>query len=183
MRQFPALDSNYSFTLEEWRSVLKLASLYEMTDVKTLAIGKMDPLLTKFPSLQVQLAKTYNIRKWLAPGLFRLAQRAKPLDEEDVKLVGLTDSLKICALREKLRRCEKCSSCGAGVHSGGFGLDKIGHAFHIAGTDLPSIVVGCEQDCTCSSFSNAPPSFSTNTIPSRAFAISSVASGPKSSFS
>ena len=147
-RQFP-VGSDYWFTLGEWQSVLKLASRYEMAEVKTLAIAKMEPLLTYFSSLQVQLAKTYNIRKWLAPGLFRLDQRARPLDEEDVRLVGLVDSLKICALREKMRRCEKCSSCGEGIHSGGFDLLEIGRVFGISGSDLPSSVEGGEQNCKC----------------------------------
>ena len=142
------MDYNYSFTLEEWQSVLKLASLYEMTKVTTLAIEKMEPLLTTLPSLQVQLAKAYHIRKWLAPGFFRLAQRPTPLAEEDVRLVGLSDSLKICALREKITRCR---SCGVGIDSGSFGLEEIGHAFHITGSDLPSSAVGWEQNCTCSS--------------------------------
>ena len=151
MRQFQA-NPGVSFKLDEWQSVLKLASLYEMAAVKALAIEKMEPLLTITPSLQVQLAKAYDIRKWLAPGFFRLAQRTRPLDEGDVRLVGLSDSLKICALREKIKRCEKCSACGAGIHSGGgFGLAEIGHAFHITGSDLPSSVAGCEQNCTCPS--------------------------------
>ena len=143
------MGSGHWFTLGEWQSVLKLASRYEMAEIKILAIEKMEPLLTYFSSLQVQLAKAYNIRKWLAPGLFRLAQRARPLDEEDVRLVGLVDSLKICALREKLRRCEKCVSCGEGIHSGGFGLLEIGHVFGISGSDLPNSVVGGEQNCKC----------------------------------
>ena len=145
MRQFPADPTNYFFTLEEWQSVLKLASLYEMAEVKTLAIGKMEPLITKFPSLQVHLAKTHNIQKWLASGLFRLAQRAKPLDEEDVRLVGLSNTLKICALREKRGRCEKCNSYGAGIESGGISLKEFGHAFGISSTDLSSMA-GCEEN-------------------------------------
>ena len=60
--------------------------------------GLVEPLLSKYPALQVQLAKTYDIRKWLALGLLRLTQRTRPLNKEDVRLVGLSDSLKICAL-------------------------------------------------------------------------------------
>ena len=102
-RQFPA-DSNFSFTLEQWHSVLKLASLYEMAEVKTFVIEKMEPLLINLPTLQIHLAKTYNIQKWLAPALYRLTQHVNPLDEEDARLVGVSVSLKISALREKLRR-------------------------------------------------------------------------------
>ena len=133
MRKFPA-NSSFSFTLEEWQSVMKLASLYEMAKVKTLVIDKMESLLVNLPSLQIHLARTYNIQKWLAPALYRLAQRTKPLGEEDVRLVGLSDSLKICALREKLSRCKKC---GAGIHSGDF-MREIGRAFDIRDFDLLS---------------------------------------------
>ena len=106
-RQFG--DHNLEFSVEEWRSVLKLVSLYEMTEVQVFVIKKMTPLLTEFPSLQINLAKTYNIRTWLVAGLSRLAWRAEPLSVDDVKLVGLTNSVTICALRERKRRCETCT--------------------------------------------------------------------------
>ena len=118
-----------------------------MAEVKTLVIDKMEPLLINLPSLQIHFAKTYNIPKWLAPALYRLAQRATPLGEEDVGLVGLPDSLKICALREKLKRCKKC---GAGIYSRDIGLSDIGSAFDIHDSDLPSSVLGFEKNCTCS---------------------------------
>ena len=132
------------FSVEEWRSVLKLASLYEMAEVKAFIIKKMTPLLTEFPSLQINLAKIYNIQTWLAPGLSRLACRAEPLSEDDVKLVGLTDSLKICALRETKRRCEKCTgSCGERMHSGGFTVKEFGQAFGFSDSELTPLSVRC----------------------------------------
>ncbi|KAF8331242.1 hypothetical protein F5887DRAFT_921869 [Amanita rubescens] len=45
IKQFPV---NPNFTLEEWQSVLKLSSLYDM----------MGPSLTTLPALQIHLAKT-----------------------------------------------------------------------------------------------------------------------------
>ena len=124
--------------------MLKLASLYEMAEVKTFVIEKMTPLLTKFPSLQIDLAKTYNIRTWLAPGFSRLACRDEPLSEDDVKLVGLTDSLKICALRERKRRCEKCAgTCGERMHTGGFTLEEFGQAFGFSDSELPPLYECC----------------------------------------
>ena len=141
IRQFP-VNPNMTFTLEEWQSVLKLTSLYEMTQVKKFAIEKMIPLLTTLPALQIHLAKTYDIREWLAPGFLRLAHRIKPLDEEDVRLVGLTDSLKICALRENGKRCDRCRSRGVS-------LDEIGGTFGIHDLDLPDTVWGCRQTCVC----------------------------------
>ncbi|KAF8331241.1 hypothetical protein F5887DRAFT_1074552 [Amanita rubescens] len=142
--QFPANpDTTQTFTLEEWQSVLKLTSLYEMTQVKKFAIKKMDPLLITLPALQIQLARTYDIQEWLAPGFLRLAHRIKPLDEEDARLVGLSDSFKICALRENWKRCDRCGSCGVG-------LKEIGDTFGFRDSNLPNTVSGCKQTCVCS---------------------------------
>ncbi|KAF8345186.1 hypothetical protein F5887DRAFT_1196373 [Amanita rubescens] len=127
-------DHNLEFSLEEWQSVLKLALRYEMAEIKMFVVKKMTPLLTDFPSLQIHLARTYNIQSWLGPGLSRLVWRAEPLSQEDVRLVGLSDSLKICALREKKPRCNRCESCYASTHSGGFTEDELGQVF---GIDLP----------------------------------------------
>lgn len=150
IRQLPAISklsaiSNTTFTLEEWQSVLKLTSLYEMTRVKDFTIEKMNPLLVGLPSLQIHLAKTYNVREWLAPGLLRLVHRVEPVNEEDVRLLGLSDALKTCALREKVKRCEGCNACQCGID-----LKGIGRAFGIRDSDIPGTVSGCmKTQCTC----------------------------------
>ena len=139
-------DHNLEFSLEEWQSVLKLAARYEMAEIRIFVIKKMTPLLADFPSLQIHLARTYNIQSWLGLGLSRLSRRAEPLNEEDVRLVGLSDSLKICALRERKRRCDKCDSCRANTHSGGFTKDELGQEFGIRESDLPPF----NKLCACS---------------------------------
>lgn len=119
-----------------------------MAEVKDFVIEKMEPLLAEHPSLQIHLSKTYDIPKWFAPGLFKLLTRIKPLDEEDVRLVGLPDSLKVCSLREKLRRCEKCILCGAMIPSDSFCLEKISDlGFDIPRSDLARLARAC---CACS---------------------------------
>ena len=118
--------------------------MYEMAEVKAFVIQKMTPLLTEFPSLQINLAKTYNVRTWLAPGLSRLACRVEPVSEDDVMLVGLTDSLRICALRERKRRCKKCTgSCGEYMHTGGFTSREFGQAFGFSDSELPPLYERC----------------------------------------
>ena len=138
-------DHNLEFSLEEWQSVLKLALRYEMDEIKTFVVNKMTPLLTGFPSLQIHLARTYDIQSWLALGWPRLALRPEPLNEEDVRLVGLSDSLKICALRERKRRCNRCDSCYERTHSGGFTKDELGQAFGIRKYEVPSF----DEFCVC----------------------------------
>ena len=125
-----------------------------MTEVQVFVIKKMTPLLTEFPSLQINLAKTYNIRTWLVAGLSRLAWRAEPLSVDDVKLVGLTNSVTICALRERKRRCETCTgSCGERMHTGGFTLEEFGEAFGFSDSELPSLY----EHCVCPRVIVSPP--------------------------
>ncbi len=119
-----------------------------MAEVKDFVIEKVEPLITGHPSLQIHLSKTYDIPKWFAPGLLKLVTRIKPLDEEDVRLVGLPDSLKVCALREKLRRCEECTLCGAMIPSDNLCLGGIRDiAFDIPHSDLARLARAC---CACS---------------------------------
>ncbi|KAF8632432.1 hypothetical protein AX15_001876 [Amanita polypyramis BW_CC] len=129
-------DLESSFSLEEWRSVLKLAALYEMDKIKAFAVKKMTPLLTGSPSLQIHLAKVYDIKEWLAPGLVRLVNHVRPLDEEDVKLIGLSDALKVCSLRDKITRCEACRSGGRRKHSCMPGMGEVCEIFEISGSGV-----------------------------------------------
>ncbi|PFH47377.1 hypothetical protein AMATHDRAFT_6818 [Amanita thiersii Skay4041] len=96
--------TTFSFTLEEWTSIFKLATIYDMEAIRNLAIKSMQPQLANHPSLKVHLAKHYDVKDWLVPGLVKLVQRKRPLDEDDVQLIGLTDALKVAALREDCRR-------------------------------------------------------------------------------
>ncbi|KAF8627758.1 hypothetical protein AX17_006124 [Amanita inopinata Kibby_2008] len=107
----PGIDGKApEMTLEQWQAVLSLATRYEMTRVKALALEHMTPLLVDLPALQVHLAKKYRADVWLVPGFNKLAQRAETLSEEEVELIGLPDALKLMALREQVRR--SCRSCG-----------------------------------------------------------------------
>ncbi|KAF8627772.1 hypothetical protein AX17_006137 [Amanita inopinata Kibby_2008] len=104
-----------NMTLEQWHVVLKLAALYEMIDVKALAVRNMTPLLQGLPSLQTNWAKKYDVKEWIVPGLNALTMRADPLSEEDIELIGLFYAANLMALREESRRQTnkwKCQGCG-----------------------------------------------------------------------
>lgn len=60
-------------------------------------------------SRKVQLAYKYDVNEWLLPGLNALAQRAHPLDERDVDLLGISCVLKLGNVRERYTDCNKCS--------------------------------------------------------------------------
>jgi hypothetical protein len=70
-------------TPDEWVSVLKLATIWSFAEVRATAMKNLEKHATEDPLLQIILAKQFNIREWLLPGLNGIAQRAKPLDETD----------------------------------------------------------------------------------------------------
>ncbi|KAM6501888.1 hypothetical protein JOM56_001865, partial [Amanita muscaria] len=97
--------AGHGFSLDHWKSVLKLSNLYSMTEVKDLAVDCLTPLLeAESPSLQIHLAQVHNVSKWLKPAKARLIERSNPIDENDVRLIGSTLALEVCAQREKALR-------------------------------------------------------------------------------
>ncbi|KAM6489456.1 hypothetical protein JOM56_015089 [Amanita muscaria] len=97
--------TGHDFSLDEWKSVLKLANLYEMTDVKDFAVDCMTPLLDiGSPPVQIHLAQAHDVPKWLQPAKARLVDRSNPINENDVVLIGLALALEVCALRENALR-------------------------------------------------------------------------------
>ncbi|KIL64530.1 hypothetical protein M378DRAFT_162971 [Amanita muscaria Koide BX008] len=95
----------HGFSLDQWKSVLKLSNLYGMIELKNLVVDYMTPLLgAESPSLQIHLAKVYDVPKWLQPAKTRLVERINPIDKNDVRLIGPTLALEVCALREKALR-------------------------------------------------------------------------------
>ncbi|KAM6493190.1 hypothetical protein JOM56_011324, partial [Amanita muscaria] len=95
----------HGFSLDQWKSVLKLSNLYGMIELKNLVVDYMTPLLeAESPSLQIHLAKVYDVPKWLQPAKTRLVERSNPIDKNDVRLIGPTFALEVCALREKALR-------------------------------------------------------------------------------
>ncbi|KIJ63369.1 hypothetical protein HYDPIDRAFT_65515, partial [Hydnomerulius pinastri MD-312] len=86
--------------LEEWSSVLKLATLWEFEGIRRAAIGAL-PKCPITPVDKLVLAREYNIKEWLLPAINELVQRPNPIGVEDVARLGLDFALKILAVREQ----------------------------------------------------------------------------------
>ncbi|KIL66381.1 hypothetical protein M378DRAFT_23362 [Amanita muscaria Koide BX008] len=97
--------AGHGFSLDQWKSVLKLSNLSRMIEVKKLAVDYMTPLVkAESPSLQIHLAQEHDVPKWLQPAKTRLVERSDPIDENDVRLMGPTFAIEVCALRENALR-------------------------------------------------------------------------------
>lgn len=94
-------DPENTLTLDEWVSVLHMSDRFICERVRHCAIVKLAPLIEENPSFKYHLAKRYDIVDWKLPALNMLAQRAKPMGMDDVKLLGEDTVLMIAAMRER----------------------------------------------------------------------------------
>ncbi|KAK2462926.1 hypothetical protein APHAL10511_005124 [Amanita phalloides] len=90
----------FEFSLEEWKEALKVATAYEMTEVKAFIVGEMTPLLEGQPTLRIQLSQLYNVESLLVSGLHELVQRESSLSERDIQDIGIPYAVRIMLLRE-----------------------------------------------------------------------------------
>ena len=71
-----------------------------MDRVRHLAITKLYATLRMSPHELILLGKKFNVEDFLFVGVETLIRRAKPLDEEDVRRIGIAEVLKIASIRE-----------------------------------------------------------------------------------
>ncbi|TFK74681.1 hypothetical protein BDN72DRAFT_743787, partial [Pluteus cervinus] len=97
-QRYPHLDVGLG--KEQWISVLKLATMWEFSRVRDLAIANLPPLLD--PIEQVVISKEYHIKEWLVPALNELAKRKEPISFEEGSRIGFDIALKLAAIRESV---------------------------------------------------------------------------------
>lgn len=77
------------------------------------AIEELQQQLAYIPATRVVLSTAYHIDDWMLPALHQLARRDKPMDSDDVRVMGLERVLKISQVRE--RYVPPCAKCLAGT--------------------------------------------------------------------
>ncbi|TDL18027.1 hypothetical protein BD410DRAFT_901088 [Rickenella mellea] len=95
--------SIYDADIDTWTSIISLANLWQMDQVKDLAIrelGKMDlPAVTK-----AALANKYEIEQgWALAAYAEIGARLEPLTTEEGKLLGLDVVIRLAHVRERIR--------------------------------------------------------------------------------
>lgn len=86
-------------TCTEWKSVLKLSTMWNFEVVRNLAIQSMSELPIDAVE-KAALAREYEIDEWLLPALNELAQREEPIGVEEALRLGMEQALRIAAVRE-----------------------------------------------------------------------------------
>ncbi|KAI0330433.1 hypothetical protein GY45DRAFT_754913 [Cubamyces sp. BRFM 1775] len=113
----PSYESPKAQTVDEWRSVLSLATRWEFTGVRALAIRSLQSLDIT-PVERILLAQEFDIPgRWALPAYVALCERPEPLSLGEAALLGLETSVRIAQLREQLRARGHRSASMGGYHS------------------------------------------------------------------
>ncbi|KAJ3929324.1 MAG: hypothetical protein NXY57DRAFT_900316 [Lentinula lateritia] len=88
------------FTLDEWVSILKLATKWDMSTARTCAIEKIAEH-DGIPAKKIRLARDYRVPRYFIPSLVQLIGRSNPLTADDYKDIGVECALKVVSLRER----------------------------------------------------------------------------------
>jgi hypothetical protein len=88
-------------TLDEWTSILHLASKWGFESLQSLALKELLPLAS--PVDKIVLGRKYSFDDWLTPAFVAVCARAEPLSLEEAKRMDGEDVARIYQAREKAR--------------------------------------------------------------------------------
>ncbi|KAL4245354.1 hypothetical protein ABKN59_009790 [Abortiporus biennis] len=109
---------NYSMckasTLDEWTSILHLATQWEFADIRTLAIRSLQSIDIS-PVDRILLSREYDIGgRWVLSAYTALCERAEPLTLAEASKLGLETSVRVAQMREQMRGTFSRSTMTAG---------------------------------------------------------------------
>ncbi|KAF9239119.1 hypothetical protein BU15DRAFT_62136 [Melanogaster broomeanus] len=96
--------------VEQWTSVLKLSTLWDLSSQRQIAIDKLSELPVP-PIDKIILANTYDVKPWLLPAMHDLVRRQDPINMEDASRLGFETALKLASVREKIALRTVTRSC------------------------------------------------------------------------
>ncbi|KAE9405137.1 hypothetical protein BT96DRAFT_812666 [Gymnopus androsaceus JB14] len=89
-------------SFSEWTSVLKLADMWLMDEVREHAISCMAALPNIDPIDKIVVGREFNILSWLAPCFNEILQRSQSFTERDLDLLGIPTFLLLVDFRNRL---------------------------------------------------------------------------------
>jgi len=88
---------------EEWISVLKLSTLWELDDPRERALDELSKVGLGAVD-KVVLGKSYRVGKWLLEGYIELVQRDTTISDADVAAIGTYTAIQLFRIREESSR-------------------------------------------------------------------------------
>lgn len=87
---------------EAWISVLKVATQWDFSSVRSLAVAKLSNLLVTSAD-RVGVGKQFDVQGWLGPAYMDLCIREQPLSLQEGQKLGIDDVIEIYRLRSLIR--------------------------------------------------------------------------------
>ncbi|KDQ53596.1 hypothetical protein JAAARDRAFT_209942 [Jaapia argillacea MUCL 33604] len=88
-------------TVDEWTSVLALATKWSFTTIRSLAIRELFPLAS--PIDKIVVGRQYDIPEWLQDAYIAVCERPEALTKKEGERLGLDEVIKISQLRQDVR--------------------------------------------------------------------------------
>ncbi|KZV74168.1 hypothetical protein PENSPDRAFT_749475 [Peniophora sp. CONT] len=89
-------------SMDEWMSVLKLAKLWDLTDMRDRAVSQTERLLAnQSPLEKILLGRKYDVIKWLKDGYQAIAKRPTGLTKEEKESLDLATRCGLLELRDR----------------------------------------------------------------------------------
>ncbi|KAF8888137.1 hypothetical protein CPB84DRAFT_1786308 [Gymnopilus junonius] len=86
---------------EEWISVLKLSTIWNMSQIREYAIHRLSTDLTMVPIEKIQLARVHKVSKWLEEGIVSLVNGDHRLTCEDLPMLGYDMATLVLLIRDQ----------------------------------------------------------------------------------
>ncbi|KAI5890028.1 uncharacterized protein SCHCODRAFT_02749871 [Schizophyllum commune H4-8] len=103
-------------TVEEWTSVLRLASAWSVASLRQVAIREIEPKAT--PVDKIVLARKFGLGEtWLLPAFVALCRSSEPLEYEDAERLGLRSVLEIVRINREVSRSGESYDVEAAVRA------------------------------------------------------------------
>ncbi|KAK7436503.1 hypothetical protein VKT23_019057 [Stygiomarasmius scandens] len=87
-------------SVADWTSILRLASEFQMKNVRVLAMKQLFPIASA--AEKIDLANKYDIKDWLVPAYMELCARTEELTLEEGKKLGVEAVMGVAQLRSQL---------------------------------------------------------------------------------
>ncbi|KAH9915882.1 uncharacterized protein B0H18DRAFT_1124563 [Fomitopsis serialis] len=91
---------------EEWAAVLDLAVKWQFDSVRKLAVKQMMRVHVDSPTLALQIttARRHQMHDWYLDAVLKMCERSRPISPSEGELLGLLETIRISAMRQKLRQ-------------------------------------------------------------------------------
>ncbi|CAE6494931.1 unnamed protein product [Rhizoctonia solani] len=85
-------------------STLRVATLYQNSDLKSFAISQLQSRFVMTPIHRIALSDELSIPGWEAPAFIELCRRPEPISQKEASVLGMTRTVEIARLREAEQR-------------------------------------------------------------------------------